>query len=123
MSSFITTTSVITNVAITVPNLSGGTNQRVVRVNGTNTVVDAANTDTTSQLNTVLIKSANVYYAGGVVSGFTSLNPGSSYFLSTGGGITATPPTPSASVRVLYLGFALNTTDMLFRPGIPISGT
>lgn len=123
MSQFITTTSVITDVAISVPNLTGGTNQRVVRVNGTNTVVDAANTDTTSQLNSVLLKSNGIYYAAGVISGFTSLNPGSSYFLSTGGNITSVPPTPTASVRVLYLGFALNTTDLLFRPGIPITGT
>ena len=123
MSQFITTTSVITDVAITVPNLTGGTNQRVVRINGTNTVVDAANSDTVSQLNTVLIKTGDVYYAGGVVTGFTGLSAGSSYFLSTAGNITATPPTPTASVRVLYLGFALNTTDLLFRPGIPITGT
>lgn len=123
MSSFITTTSVITNIAVTVPNLTGGTNGRVVRINGTNTVTDAADTDTTSQLNSVLIKTGDVYYAAGVVSGFTGLNPGSSYFLNTAGNITPTPPTPSASIRVLYLGFAINTTSLLFRPGIPISGT
>lgn len=123
MSHFITTTSVITDTAITVPSLTGGTDGRVVRINGTNTCVNAAQGDTTSQLNTVLIKMAGQYYAAGVVSGFTGLNPGSSYFLSTSGNITSTPPTPSISVRVLYLGFALNTTDLLFRPGIPISGT
>ncbi len=123
MSSFITTTSVITNIAITVPNISGGTDGRVVRLNGTNSVVDASQGDTVSQLNTVLIKTGNVYYAGGVVGGFSNLNPGSSYFLSTLGNITATPPTPTSSIRVLFLGFALNTTDLLFRPGTPITGT
>jgi len=123
MSSFITTTSVITNVAITVPNLTGGTNGRVVRINGTNSCTDASQGDSTSQLNTVLIKSGGIYYASGVVPGFTSLNPGSAYFLSTAGNITATPPSPTASVRVLFLGFALNTTDLLFRPGTPITGT
>ena len=123
MSQFITTTSVVTDTAITVPNLTGGTNQRVVRINGTNTVTDAAQTDTVSQLNSVMVKTGNVYYAGGVVPGFTGLSAGSSYFLSTAGNITATPPTPSASVRVLYLGFALNTTDLLFRPGTPITGS
>ena len=123
MSQFITTTSVVTDTAITVPNLTGGTNQRVVRINGTNTVTDAAQTDTISQLNSVMVKTGNVYYAGGVVPGFTGLSAGSSYFLSTAGNITATPPTPSASVRVLYLGFALNTTDLLFRPGTPITGS
>jgi len=123
MTQFITTTSVVTDTAITVPNLTGGTNQRVVRINGTNTVTDASQADTISQLNTVMVKTGNVYYAGGVVSGFTGLSAGSSYFLSTAGNITATPPTPTASVRVLYLGFAVNATDLLFRPGIPITGT
>lgn len=123
MSHFITSTSVVTDVALTVPNLSGGDNGKVVRIIGTNQCTNAAQGDTTSQLNTVLIKMHNEYYAAGVVSGFTSLNPGSSYFLSTLGDITATPPIPSSSVRVLYLGFALNTTDLLFRPGIPISGS
>ena len=123
MSHFITSTSVVTTTALSVGGLSGGTNGKVVRVNGTNTVTDASNTDTTSQLNTVMIKMNNVYYTGGVVTGFTSLSPGSPYFLSTAGNITATPPTPTTSTRVLYLGFAINTTDLVFRPGIPITGT
>lgn len=123
MSHFITSTSVVTDIALTVPNLSGGDNGKVVRIIGTNQCTNAAQGDTTSQLNTVLVKMHNEYYAAGVVSGFTGLNPGSSYFLSTFGNITATPPIPSSSVRVLYLGFALNTTDLLFRPGIPISGS
>lgn len=122
MSHFITSTSVVTDIALTVPNLSGGTNGKVVRMNGTNQCVDAANTDTVSQLNTVLIRMHDEFFAAGVVSGFTGLNPGSSYFLGLAGTITATPPIPSTSVRVLYLGFALNNTDLLFRPGIPITG-
>lgn len=123
MSHFITSTSVVTDVALTVPNLSGGTNGKVVRINGTNTCVDAANSDTVSQLNTVLIRMHDEFYAAGVVSGFAGLNPGSSYFLGLAGGISATPPIPTTSVRVLYLGFALNNTDLLFRPGIPITGS
>lgn len=123
MSHFITSTSVITDTAITVPNLTGGTNGKVVRVNGSNTVTDAFNSASAVQLNAVLIKMDNIYYAAGVVSGFTSLSAGSPYFLGADGSITSTPPTPSTTTRVLYLGFALNTTTLLFRPGIPISGT
>ncbi len=123
MSNFITSTSIVTDIALTVPNLSGGTNGKIVRINGTNQCVDAANTDTVSQLNTVLIRMHDEFYAAGVVSGFTGLNPGSSYFLGTAGAITATPPIPTTSVRVLYLGFALNNTDLFFRPGIPITGS
>jgi hypothetical protein len=120
---FIKSTSVVTDTAITVPNLTGGTNGRVVRINGTNSVANAANTDSTVQLNSVLIKQNDTYYASGVVSGFSSLSPGSPYFLASDGTLTSTPPVPTASVRVLYVGFALNTTDLLFRPGTPISGT
>lgn len=123
MSQFITSTSVVTDIALSVPGLSGGTNGKVVRMNGTNSVTDAANTDTASQLNTVLVKFNNVYYSAGVISGFTGLSPGSPYFLGTLGNITGTAPTPSSTVRVLYVGFALNETDLLFRPGIPISGS
>lgn len=122
MSNFITSTSTITSVATTIPNLTGGTNGKVVRVNGTNSVVDAANTDTATQLNTIMIKMANVYYSQGYVTGFTGLNPGSAYYLSTAGNISATPPTPTSSVRVLLVGFAVNTTDLVLRPGIPIAG-
>lgn len=120
---FIASTSLVTDTAITVPDLSGGTNGKIVRVNGTNTVVDASYNDTAVQLNTVLLKQNGVYYAYGVVTGLTGLSPGAPYFVGSDGSLTATPPTPSSTVRVLYVGFALNTTDLLFRPGIPISGS
>jgi hypothetical protein len=119
---FIRSTSVVTDTAITVGNLSGGTNGKVVRLSGSNTVSDASNTDSTVQLNAILIKQNNVYYASGVVSGFTSLSAGSPYFLASDGSITSTPPTPTSTTKVVYLGFALNTTDLLFRPGTPIAG-
>lgn len=120
---FIKSTSVITDTALTVPNLTGGTDGKVVRVNGANTVVNASNGDSAVQLNAVLLKQNGIYYSAGVVPGFTSLTSGSPYFLSSDGSLTSTPPVPSTTVRVLYLGFALNTTDLVFRPGIPISGT
>jgi len=121
--SFIKSTNVNTDTALTVSNLTGGTNGKVVRVSGANTVTDAANTDTSTQLNATLLKSGGVYYAAGVVPGFSGLSPGSPYFLAGDGTLTATPPTPSTSVRVLFLGFAINSSDLLFRPGTPISGT
>lgn len=122
--SFIRSTSVTTSTALTVPNIQENalTEGKVVRVSGENTVAVASNTDSAVQLNTVLIRKNNVYYSAGVISGFSSLSPGSPYFLGTNGAITSTPPTPTSMTRVLYLGFALNTTDLLFRPGTPISG-
>jgi hypothetical protein len=120
---FIKSASTITDVAITVPNLTGGTDGKVVRISGTNTCTDAASSDSSVQLNTVLIKQGNIYYAQGVIGGFSGLSAGSPYFLSASGGLTSTPPTPTTTTRTLYLGFAINTTDFLFRPGMPISGT
>lgn len=120
---FIKSSSTITDVAITVPGLTGGTNGRVVRISGSNVVTNALNTDSAIQLNSVLIKQNDIYYAGGVVSGFTGLAAGSPYFLAGDGTITSSPPTPTSTVRNLFLGFALNTNDLLFRPGIPITGT
>lgn len=121
---FIKSTSVTTSTALTVPNIQENAlaEGKVVRISGENTVAIASNTDSAVQLNTILIRKNNVYYSAGVVPGFSSLSPGSPYFLSTNGEITSTPPSPTTSTRVLYLGFALNTTDLMFRPGTPISG-
>jgi hypothetical protein len=119
---FVKSTSTVTDTAITIPSLTGGTNGKVVRINGTNTVTDAANTDSVTQLNAVLIKQGGIYYASGLITGFTSLAAGSPYFLAADGTITSSAPTPTATTRALYLGFAINTTDLVFRPGIPISG-
>lgn len=120
---FIRSSSTITDIALTVPNLTGGTNGRVVRISGTNIATTALNTDSAVQLNAVLLKQNDIFYAGGVVSGFTNLSAGSPYFLAADGTITSTAPVPTSTTRVLYLGFALNSTDLLFRPGTPISGT
>jgi hypothetical protein len=119
---FIKSTSTVTDVAITIPGLSGGTNGKVVRVSGTNSVTNASNGDSVVQLNSVLIKQGDIYYAYGLITGFSSLSAGSPYFLAPDGTLTSNPPTPTSTVRVLYLGFALNETDFVFRPGIPITG-
>lgn len=119
---FIKSTSTITDTALTVSNITGGTNGKVVRIDGSNSAVDASNGDSAVQLNAVLIKMNNIYYSYGVVSGFTSLSAGAPYFLASDGTITSSPPTPTSSVRTLFIGYALNTTDLLFKPGIPISG-
>lgn len=119
---FIKSTNLITDVALTVDNLTGGTDGKAVRVNGNNTVTDASYNDTAAQLNAVLFRKGNTYYGAGVIPEVGTLSAGSAYFLDEFGGLTTNPPTPSSTVRVLYLGFALNTTDLFFRPGIPISG-
>jgi hypothetical protein len=119
---FIKSTSQITDRATTVSNLTGGTNGKIVRINGNNTVTDAAWTDTASQLNAVLFKQTGVYYASGVVPGVGGLTAGAAYFLGEFGALTTNPPTPSSTVRVLFIGFGLNTSDLLLRPSIPISG-
>jgi len=119
---FVKSTSIVTDTAITIPNLKGGDNGKVVRVSGTNTVTNASNADSVVQLNTILFKQGGIYYSSGLITGLSSLAPGSPYFLAADGTLSSAAPTPTASVRALYLGFAINTTDLVFRPGIPISG-
>lgn len=119
---FVKSTSIVTDTALTVSGLTGGTDGKVVRISGTNTVTNCGWADSSTQLNTVLFKSEGSYYAAGVVPNAGVLTAGTSYFLDEFGGLTSNPPTPSSTVRVLYIGFALNTTDLIFRPGIPISG-
>lgn len=119
---FIKSTNLITTTAITVENLVGGTNSKLVRINGNNTVTNCSWTDSATQLNTVLFKQDGIYYAAGVVPNVTGLTAGATYFLDEFGGLTTNPPTPSSTVRVLFVGFGLNGSDLLFRPGIPVSG-
>lgn len=120
---FIKSTSTLSADAITVPNMTGGDNGKVVRVSGSNTAVNAANTDTSSQLLAVMIKIGGEYYAAGKVSGFSALTPGSAYYLGTTGDLISAPPTPTTATRAMFIGFAINTTDIILRPGTPISGT
>tara|TARA_B100001175_G_C19398546_1_gene585058 strand:- start:111 stop:479 length:369 start_codon:yes stop_codon:yes gene_type:complete len=120
---FIKSTSTLSSNAVSVPNLTGGDNGKVVRISGSNTAVNATNTDTATQLMAVLVKIGDVYYASGTVSGFTGLTPGAPYFLGLNGDMVSSPPTPTSTTRSLIIGFALNTTDIIFNPGIPISGS
>lgn len=119
---FIKSTSTVTDVAITIPGLTGGTDGKVVRISGTNTATNASSGNSVVQLNSVLIKQGGIYYAYGLITGFSSLSAGSPYFLASDGSLTSNPPTPSTTTRALYLGFAINETDFMFRPGIPITG-
>lgn len=119
---FIKSTNIITDVALTVPNLTGGTNGKIVRISGSNTVTDATNSDSAVLLNTLMVKMNDVYYSMGYVSGFTGLSAGSPYFLGTNGNLLSAPPTPTSTVKVVFLGYAVNTTDLIFKPGTPITG-
>jgi len=119
---FIKNTNLVSSQALTIDGLVGGSNNRVVRVSGNNSVTNAGYGDTAAQLNAVLFKSSNTYYAWGLIASAGSFVAGTSYFLDQFGTLTATPPNPTASIRVLYVGFAINGTDLLFKPGIPISG-
>lgn len=119
---FVKSTSTVTDTAITIPGLTGGDNGKCVRISGPNTAINALNTDSVTQLNAVLFKQGGIYYASGLITGLSSLSPGSPYFLAADGTLASSAPTPTTTRRALYLGFAINTTDLVFRPGIPISG-
>jgi hypothetical protein len=119
---FVKSTNIITDTALTVAGLSGGSNGKVVRISGNNTVTNASYNDTAAQLNAVLFRNDGIFYAAGVVPNVGGLTAGTAYFIDEFGGLTASPPSPSSTIRVLFIGFGINTTDLLFRPGIPISG-
>lgn len=124
---FTKSTATVTDTALTVPGLSGGTiDGRVVRISGQNQVTNASNTDTVAQLNALLFYKGGIYYSQGLITGLSGLSAGSSYFLTTAGQLTSVAPTPTSplttGVKAVYIGFAINTTDLIFRPGIPIAG-
>lgn len=115
-------TSIVTSTAITIPGITGGDNGKVVRITSANTATNAANTDSVAQLNVLLFKQGGIYYASGLITGLANLSAGSPYFLAADGTLTTSPPSPSSTIRAMYLGFAINETDFIFRPGIPIGG-
>lgn len=111
----------VRNLGLRLSGQSGGTNDKVVRLTTTaNTWTDASNADTADQLATLAFKSGGEYIMPGqFVTGLSSLTAGSTYYLSTGGDITATAPTPSASLRLVKIGKAYSTTALLFQPQEP----
>lgn len=116
----------VRNLGLRVASQTGGTNDKVVRLTTTaNTWTDAANTDTADQLSALAFKSGGEYILPGqFVTGLSALTAGSTYYLSTAGAITATAPSPSASVRLVKIGKAYSTTALLFQPEWPaIDGT
>lgn len=106
-----------------VEGLSGGTNGKVVRPSTGSTWTDAANTDTAAQLMHLAVKVGGLYYKRpGLITGLSGFVANSHYWLGLAGAFTATPPTPSASVRQVYLGWAPSTTEIFWSPGVPIEG-
>lgn len=111
------------NLLILPSGQSGGTDGKVVRVSAANTWTDASQADTIAQLLDLMFKAGGYYYpAGSTIAGLSGLTAGAGYFLSTAGGITSSPPTPSGSVRLVKIGTAISTTSLLFHPGLPIGG-
>lgn len=102
---------------------SGGTNGKVVRLSSANTWTDASQADTIAQLAGLAFKLGGRYLPpGSVITGLSSLTAGAAYYLSTAGGMTSTAPTPSSTVRRVFLGVAISTTVLVFDPGLPIGG-
>lgn len=106
-----------------VEGLSGGTNGKVVRPSSGSTWTDAANTDTAAQLMQLAVKVGGLYYKRfGLIAGLSGLVANTHYWLGLAGAFTSTPPTPSASVRQVYLGWAPSATEIFWSPGVPIEG-
>lgn len=62
-----------------------------------------------------------VYVAANVISGLSGLTPGArQYLATTAGARTETPPNGSGNV-VHDVGYALDTTSMMFDPNVPVT--
>lgn len=102
---------------------TGGTDNKVVRIASANTWQDASNADTIDQLVGLAFKVGGHYYPpGSWITGLSGLTAGTVYYLSTGGSLTSTAPTPSGSLRRVVIGKAYDTTKLLFDPMTPIGG-
>lgn len=65
--------------------------------------------------------SGAVQFPGGVISGLSGLTAGTRYYLdTTGGAITATPPSGSGNL-VQEVGVAVSTTQLLFNPKVGVT--
>lgn len=116
-------TTALQNLGIIPTGQSGGTDGLVVRMSAANTWVNAANTDTIAQLLSVMMKANGRYYPpGSIVSGLSGLTGASAYYLDAAGTLVTSPDAISSSVRELFIGVALNSTTLMFNPGIPIGG-
>lgn len=63
----------------------------------------------------VASSATGVFTMSGIVTGLSSLNPGTTYFLSTVGAVTTTPPATAGNV-VQTVGKALSATSLQFNP-------
>lgn len=111
------------NLAILPSGQSGGTDGKIVRLSAANTWTDASQADTAVQLSVMAFKQGGFYYPpGSFINGLSSLTAGTTYFLDTAGGWTASDPTPSSSLRRVAVLFANSTTSALFNPDTIIGG-
>jgi hypothetical protein len=110
-------TSVQTSEAITVGNIcnvftSGGA-VRVQKANATDTTKPA---NAFVAATTILGAQAPVSFVGAIITDLVGLTPGTTYYLdTTGGAITAVPPS-GAGNGVQEVGVALSSTTLLFHP-------
>jgi len=102
--------------------LSAGNVCNIYTSGGAARVQKANATDLTKPANAFVLASvgsgasATTYFAGSVITGLTSLTPGTTYWLdTTGGAVTATPPSGSGN-GVQEIGVALSATTLLFDP-------
>ncbi len=100
--------------------LSGGADGRVVRYSSSAVVANALNTDTVDQLGNLLFRNGGKYYRpGDSVPGLT-LTAGASYWLGDNTTpLLTSPPTVSATVRLVRLGKALSASVLHFTPSAP----
>ena len=104
---------------------------KAVRFSGANTVVEAANSSlSNAKIIGVAESAANnagdpilITLEGGTAEGvLVGATPNETYYLSSTGGFTTTPPTGSGDV-VMQVGYAATATDLFLAFGVPYERT
>jgi hypothetical protein len=100
--------------------MSGGSAGQIVCRNGAGAVTAVKNTDAMASLFPLWFRASDgIHGSGQEMTG--SWTAGSDYWLSgTAGVLTATKPTMSSSVALVYLGYALSSSRLLFSTLPPV---
>lgn len=102
--------------------ITGGHVLNLYTSSGAARIRKANATDATKPANAFALASISsgasgaIYFAGQIITGLSGLTPGTAYYLdTTGGALTATPPSSSGN-GVQEVGIALSATTLLFNP-------
>ena len=112
---------------------TGLTGTQVVYMNGNSADLADADNASTSRVIGIVSGSTAINYGSGtlakiytiygdIFNGFSGLNPGSVYYLSTSAGAITTTPAVGFGRSVVQVGVAKSTNELIFQPNIIVRG-